>query len=1035
MRIAVPAKRDPRFRGPPVGTVDVDRRRLMADLRSAVEGEVRFSAADRALYAAAGANYRQVPIGVVIPRTLDDVVATVTTARDHDVPILSLGGHTSLAGQGVNVAVVIDFSKYLNRVLDIDPERRLARVEPGVVLDDLRRQAERHGLTFGPDPSTHSHCTLGGMIGNNSCGVHSVMTQFHGPGPTTAHNVHELEILTYRGDRFMVGPTGDDELERIIAGGGAQAEVYRRLRDLRDRVGDEVRRRYPDIPRRVSGYNLNELLPERGFNVARALTGTESTCVTILEAAVHLVPSPPCRTLVVIGYKDAATAADHVPAVLEHRPIGLEGMDETLAQDMTLVGIHDRDLSLLPEGRGWLIVEFGGETKDEADDRGRALIANLERAGTGPAGTRLYDDTKREAHVWKVREAGLGATAFIPGKPDTYEGWEDSAVPPERLGEYLRSLGRLAAKYGYESALYGHYGQGCVHARWNFDLVTRDGIRQFRSFLDEAADLVLSLGGSLSGEHGDGQSRAELLPKMFGDELVDAFREFKSIWDPDWRMNPGKVVDPYRITDNLRLGTSYRPPAVKTHFSYPDDGGSFAHATVRCVGIGNCRRAETEGGVMCPSYMVTREEKHSTRGRARLLFEMLQGRPLRGGWRSREVFDALDLCLSCKGCTNDCPVSVDMPTLKSEFLSHYWKRRPRPRQAYAFGLIDQTARVASRIPGAVNVVTQAPGASRVAKLAAGMAPERSIPRFASQTFTAWYRERGGPKELAGQRLILWPDTFTNHFHPEIGVAAVDVLEHAGYRVEVPDVHVCCGRPLYDYGMLDLARRYLLRTLDVLREDVRAGVPVVGLEPSCLSVFRDELPNMLPGDEDAKRLSRQAFHFSEFLDREGVAPPRLVRSAVLHGHCHHRATGGIDSEQRLLDRMGVHVDLSDSGCCGMAGSFGFEQGHYEVSMACGERALLPNVRKAAGDTFLIADGFSCRTQIEQGQDGRRAMHVAEALQLALDYGPGGPPAGAPPEAACRRPPTRERSGPRTAAVAGVAGALLAAALLGWARRRA
>jgi FAD/FMN-containing dehydrogenase/Fe-S oxidoreductase len=1029
MKIAVPVKTDARFRGPPSGTIEVDRRRLGADLRSAIEGEVRFGAGDRALYAAAGANYRQVPIGVVIPRTIDDVVATVAVARDHDVPILSLGGHTSLAGQGVNVAVVIDFSKYLNRVLEIDPESRLARVEPGVVLDDLRRRAERHGLTFGPDPSTHSHCTLGGMIGNNSCGVHSVMTQFHGPGPTTAHNVHELDVLTYRGDRFRVGPTGDDELERIIAAGGAQGEIYRRLRDLRDRVGDEVRRRYPDIPRRVSGYNLNELLADRGFNIARALTGTESTCVTILEATVHLVPSPRCRTLVVIGYEDAATAADHVPAVLDHRPIGLEGMDETLAQDMTLVGIHDRDLSLLPEGRGWLIAEFGGDTKEEADGKARALIADLERAGDGPTGTQLYDDSEREAHVWKVREAGLGATAFIPGKPDTYEGWEDSAVPPERLGEYLRSLGELAAKYGYESALYGHYGQGCVHARWNFDLVTAEGIGRFRSFLDEAADLVLSLGGSLSGEHGDGQSRAELLPKMFGEELVGAFREFKSIWDPDWRMNPGKVVDPYRITDNLRLGTDYRPPAVDTHFSYPDDGGSFAHATVRCVGIGNCRRVETEGEVMCPSYLVTREEKHSTRGRARLLFEMLQGRPLEGGWRSREVFDALDLCLSCKGCTSDCPVSVDMPTLKSEFLSHYWKRRLRPRHAYAFGLIDQAARIASRIPRAVNLVTQTPGAARVAKLAAGMAPERAIPRFAPRTFTGWYRERGGPKVAAGKRIILWPDTFTNHFHPEIGVAAVEVLEHAGYRVEVPDVHVCCGRPLYDYGMLDLARRYLLRTLDLLRDDIRAGVPVVGLEPSCLAVFRDELPNMLPDDEDAKRLSRQAFHFSEFLNKDDAEVPRLARDALLHGHCHHRATGGIDSERRLLERMGVEVEVCDSGCCGMAGSFGFEQGHYEVSMACGERALLPKVRSAARDALLVADGFSCRTQIEQGQDGRRAIHVAQALQLALDHGPDGPPPGAPPEDGCRRPPARERRAPRAAlAAAGLGGALLGGALL-------
>jgi FAD/FMN-containing dehydrogenase/Fe-S oxidoreductase len=957
--------------------------RLADELRGALEGEVRFGAGDRALYAAAGSNYRQVPIGVVIPKTIDDVVATVALCREHGAPVLSRGGGTSLAGQGVNVAVIMDFSKYLNEILEIDPERKLARVQPGVVLDSLRKEAEsRFGLTFGPDPSTHDHCTLGGMIGNNSCGVHSVMAQFYGPGSTTAHNVHELDVLTYRGDRFVVGRTPDEELAGLIASGSPQGEIYRRLLALRDRVGEEVRRRYPDIPRRVSGYNLNELLPEAGFNVAGALVGTESTCVTVLEATVHLLESPKVRTLAVIGYEDAATAADHVPLVLEHKPLGLEGMDETLAEDMTLVGIHDRELSLMPEGGGWLIVEFGGETKEEADEKARALVAELEKdKRNGPTGTKIYDDKAQEEHIWEVREAGLGATAFIPGKPDTYEGWEDSAVPPERLGEYLRALAKLAAKYEYESALYGHYGQGCVHARWNFDLVTADGIATFRSFLDEASDLVLSLGGSLSGEHGDGQSRAELLPKMFGEDLVAAFREFKSIWDPDWKMNPGKVVDPYRITENLRLGTDYNPPEPETHFAYPDDHGSFAHATVRCVGIGLCRRES--GGVMCPSYMVTKEEKHATRGRARLLFEMLQGDPLEGGWRSDEVMDALDLCLSCKGCTSDCPVSVDMPTLKAEFLSHHYARRLRPRHAYAFGLIDQAARVASRAPGLVNALSRGRLTAPLVKRVAGMAPQREMPEFAPVTFQKWFADRGGPRVQGGKKkILLWPDTFTNHFHPEIGVAAVEVLEAAGYRVEVPTGHVCCGRPLYDYGMLHTARRYLERTLDLLREDIRAGVSVVGLEPSCVAVFKDELVKMLPHDDDALRLSRQIFHFSEFLDREGYEPPVLPGKALLHGHCHHKATGGVSSEQKLLEAMLLEVEAPDSGCCGMAGSFGFEASHYDISMACGERVLLPEVRKAAPETVVVADGFSCRTQIQQGGTGREAVHVAQVLQRAL-----------------------------------------------------
>jgi FAD/FMN-containing dehydrogenase/Fe-S oxidoreductase len=942
---------------------------LEAALQANVEGEVRFSIADRALYAATGSNYRQLPIGVVIPRTTDDVVATLEACREHDAPVTSRGGGTSLAGQAVNVAVVIDFSKYLNRVLEVDPERRLARVQPGVVLDRLREQAEEHGLTFGPDPSTHDHCTLGGMIGANSCGVRSVMAQFYGPGPRTSDNVHELDVLTYRGERLRVGPEG----------AGLPDAVATQLKELSDRYGDLVRDRYPDIPRRVSGYNLDDLLPEQGFHVARALAGTEGTCVTVLEATVHLIHSPPYRTLVVAGYEDAAYAAEHVPIVLEHKPLGLEGVDELLIEDMTLLGKHVHELSLLPDGHGWLVIEVGGDTKAEADDRGREIVRALERAKGHQRGTKIYDDPAGERHIWEVREAGLGATAFIPGQADTYEGWEDSAVPPERLGEYLRALKQLAGRYDYRSALYGHYGQGCVHARWNFDLSSAEGIAKWRRFLDDAADLVLSFGGSLSGEHGDGQSRAELLPKMFGDELVEGFREFKAIWDPDWQMNPGKVVAPNAITSNLRLGVDYRPARVKTHFAYPQDGGSFAHATVRCVGIGNCRK--TKGGVMCPSYMVTMEEKHSTRGRAHLLWSMLQGDEI-ALWESDEVLDALDLCLSCKGCTHECPVNVDMPTLKAEFLAHHYARRPRPRHAYAFGLIDRWARLASRSPAVANALTQAPGISALAKRAAGVHPRRRLPAFANQSLQAWFASRGA--RAGSRRVLLWPDTFTNFFEPHVGIAAVEELEDAGFRVQLPRGRVCCGRPLYDYGFLGLARGYLERTLAALREEIRAGVPLVGVEPSCVAVFRDELVKMFPDDEDAKRLHKQTFHLAEFLEREGAhAPRQMTGRALLHGHCHGRATNGFEPEQRLLEHVGLAVDVPDSGCCGMAGAWGYERDHYDVSVACAERVLLPAVRDAAPQTFVVASGFSCRSQLEQ-LGGTRALHVAEVLRLARGH---------------------------------------------------
>jgi FAD/FMN-containing dehydrogenase/Fe-S oxidoreductase len=1011
---------EPRFAAPPSGTMTLDAQELARDLERAVEGEVRFSNGDRALYATGGSNYRQLPIGVVIPRSVDDVVATVSLCREYEAPVLSRGGGTSLAGQCCNVAVLIDFSKYLNRVLEIDTERRLARVEPGTILDDLRGQAEQAGhLTYGPDPSTHTHCTLGGMIGNNSCGVRSVMTQFTGPGPRTSDNVAELDVLLYDGRRLRVreGTSGDPEIDR-------------RLTELRDRHAEQIRARYPDIPRRVSGYNLDDLLPERGFDVAAALAGTESTCVTLLEATVHLVHSPPYRTLVVLGYADEYEAADDVPRVLEHEPTGLEGVDDVLIKDMTVVGVHAENLSQLPDGHGFLLVELGGETKEEADDKGRKLIAALQKGAGGPRDVKLYDDPAQEEHVWKVREAGLGATAFIPGKADTYEGWEDSAVPPERLGDYLRELRKLAGHYGYESALYGHYGQGCVHARWNFDLMSELGIRKWRSFLDEAADLVLSLGGSISGEHGDGQSKAELLPKMFGDELVGAFREFKSIWDPDWKMNPGKVVDPYPITSNLRLGADFAPPRPKTHFAYPRDGGSFAHATTRCVGIGNCRR--TDGGVMCPSYMVTREEKHTTRGRARLLWEMLNGGELEL-WRSQEVADALDLCLSCKGCTNDCPVSVDMPTLKAEFLSRHYEGRLRPRAAYAFGLIDQAARLATKLPGLTNFLTQTPPFDRALKLAAGIHPRRQIPTFASLTLKDWFAQRPS-RDGGGRRVILWADTFTNHLEPEVGIAVVEALEKAGFLVTIPSGHLCCGRPLYDYGMLDLAESYLRKVLDRLRADIRAGVPVVGIEPSCVAVFKDELVNLWPNDEDARRLSRQSFHFSEFLATEARdwQPPRLEGKAILHGHCHHKATGGTASEQELLRKMGLEVEELEAGCCGMAGGWGYEHGHYDVSIACGERVLLPKVREAPPETLIVADGFSCRSQIEQAQTCRCALHAAQVIQLAREHGPGG--AGSYPERSVARAPAPSlgRRVTRAATLAGL-GALAGAAAVATARR--
>ena len=950
----------------------LDAQALASELRKQLEGEVRFDNGSRALYATDSSNYRQVPIGVVVPRSADDVIATLSTCREFHAPVLSRGGGTSLAGQCCNVAVVLDFSKYMNRILEIDPEKKIARVQPGVVLDWLNEEAKKHKLWFAPDPSTHNRCTFGGMIGNNSCGVHSVQ------GGKTVDNVYTLDVVTYDGLRLIAGATDDAMLQARIKEGGRLGAIYRDLINLRDRYADLIRQNYPKIPRRVSGYNLDQLLPENGFNVARALVGTESTCVTVLEATLRLLDRPPARTLVVLGYPSVYEAADHITDILKFQPLGLEGVDQHLVDDMKKKKLHPENLKFLPEGHGFLLVEFGGEDKRESDAQGRAMMAALKTRPNAPS-MKLYDDEQEESIVWKIRESGLGATARIPGSPDAWEGWEDSAVAPDRLGDYLRALRSLFDRYQYDGALYGHFGQGCVHTRISFDLKTQSGIEKFHSFLDEASSLVVSFGGSLSGEHGDGQSKADYLPKMFGPELMRAFREFKSIWDPEWRMNPGKVLDPYHVTDNLRLGADYHPRVLDTHFTFPDDHGSFAYATERCVGVGECRRRD--GGVMCPSYMVTLEEKHSTRGRTHLLFEMLQGQELKKGWRSKEVKEALDLCLSCKGCKSDCPINVDMATYKSEFLSHYYKRRLRPRSAYAFGLIFWWARIASLWPRLVNWVTHAPVLSAIFKWLGGVHQEREIPKFADETFRHWFERRAIHNE-GKQRVLLWPDTFNNHFTPQTSIAAVEVLEAAGYQVIIPKKPLCCGRPLYDYGMLTTAKKWLHQILEQLRDEIRLGTPLVGLEPSCVAVFRDELCNLMPNDEDAQRLKQQSFLLSEFLvERANYHPPRLEREAIVQAHCHHHAIFKTDSEKELLKRLGVKFDLLKSGCCGMAGGFGYETPHYDVSVACGERVLLPRVRETPDDTLVIADGFSCREQIEQLGE-RHALHVAEVAQMAL-----------------------------------------------------
>ena len=959
-------------------TVDADA--LQRDLRTAIEGEVRFAAVDRALYATDASNYRQVPIGVVIPRTIDDVIAAMQVCQQHRAPVVARGAGTSIAGQTCNVAVVIDSSKHLHRVLGIDRAAGRARVQPGVVLDHLKHEAIKQGLTFGPDPGTHRWCTLGGMIGNNSCGVHSMLSEFYGPGPQTAHHVDTLDVVTYRGARMRLGATSDEDFRRIVSSGGPQAELYGRLKTFQERYADAIRREFPEIPRRISGYNLPALLPENGFHVGRAVVGSECTLVYVLEAMLHLDRYFPHTVLVVLGYRNIFEAADAVPAIIDYHPIGLEGVDDILIRTGKHSGIHDEALALLPPGRGWLYAEFAGDTPEEARDHANVFVSHL-RESPHPPAIRVCETKDQQKQLWDVREAGGPAVPAIDGERAMCAGWDDSAVAPDKLGRYLRDLHELYSKYDYTADLFGHFGQGCVHCRVDFELHTIEGVAKFRSFMQDAADLVHRYGGSLSGEHGDGQARGELLSRMYSTEIVQAFREFKSIWDPDWKMNPGKVIDANPLDQDLRVGPGSHHDDPDTHFHYRGDGDSFAGATLRCVGIGKCRKQDE--GTMCPSYMVTREEKHATRGRAHLLYEMLRGEQIKDGWASKDVFDALDLCLACKGCKGECPVKVDMATYKAEFLSHYYQHHWRPRTAFAFGLIHTWATVAAYAPRLVNLFTQTPGLRQVAKFVAGMSPRRRVPPFAPFTFREWFRQRPAPANAPErQRVILWPDTFNNHFHPETAIAAVEVLESSGFSVEIPRAHLCCGRPLYDYGMLDAAEQRLRDVIDALYREIDDGIPIVALEPSCAAVFRDELKSLFPDDARARRLSTLVHSLAEFLTTYEDRVPLLTlrRKAIVHGHCHQKALVGMRDDLRVLDRLGVDYEVVDSGCCGMAGSFGFEREHYDVAQAIGERRLLPQVRNGGADVLIVANGFSCREQIAESTD-RVAMHLADLLALA------------------------------------------------------
>lgn len=934
----------------------------------------------RALYSSDASLYRVVPQAVVAPRDVDELPAVLAVCRDLGVPLTPRGAGTSVAGNAVGPGVVVDFSRHLGAVLDVDPQARTATVQPGTVLATLQRAAAPHGLRFGPDPSTHNRATLGGMIGNNACGSRAL-----GYG-RTADNVVALDLLTGAGERLTVGAG-------LPADG---APLLHHLHALTAAHLATIRTELGRFGRQVSGYSLEHLLPEKGFDVPKMLVGTEGTCGVVLGATVRLVEAPRHTVLVALGYPDMASAGDAVPPLLAFSPVAVEGLDARIVQAL-LAQRGAGSVPDLPRGNGWLFVELGGDDLGDLEARGREVAA-----ASGALEARVVTDAAQAARLWRIREDGAGLAGRSAQNRPAHAGWEDSAVPPERLGAYLREFDALMHQYALTGMPYGHFGDGCLHMRIDFPLDAPGGTGVFRDFLVDAAKLVAAHGGSMSGEHGDGRARSELLPHMYSPAALALFADVKDLFDPQSLLNPGVIVRPDPLDAAIRVAAAppVRRPVARLALAYAHDGGDFSTAVHRCTGVGKCRADTTgAGGVMCPSYLATREEKDSTRGRARALQEMVNGTLVTGSWRSPEVHAALDLCLACKGCASDCPTGIDMASYKAEVLHQAYRGRLRPASHYLLGRLPRWARLASVAPALVNGVLRIAPLAALAKAVGGIDQRRPLPSFARRTFRRRFADRTSRRPSAATAprgpVVLWADTFTDHFSPEVGLAAVEVLETAGFEVRLPPKGLCCGLTWISTGQLDAARTILSRSVDALAPLVAQGIPVVGLEPSCTAVFRGDATELL-GDRtasgaDVGAVASGVVTLAELLTaRAPDLPASLDLSdvdAVAQPHCHQHAVLGWDADAALLRSAGARV-TAVGGCCGLAGNFGVEKGHYEVSVAVARTALLPAVEKAVAqdpDAVVLADGFSCRTQLDQ-LAGRSGVHLAQLLAERLGRRP-------------------------------------------------
>ena len=946
--------------------------------------DIREDLTTRAAYVSDASIYRRLPEAVAEPRSVEEVRELLALAKERGWSVVSRGGGTSVAGNAIGDGLVIDTSRHFNRILSIDPEAMTATIEPGVICDQLRSAASEFGLTYGPDPSTHSRCTIGGMVANNACGSHSVAWG------TSADNLVSLKVML-----------ADGRVVELHEGGTSEPGIDRALTGIRDRHLAMLRTELGQFPRQVSGYGLHYLLGEKGFDAAKAFAGTEGTCGVITELTVRLVRRPAHTALAVLGFEDAFEAATAAPKLRVPGVYTIEGMGADLLDALRTRQGQEHAGGELPRGGGWLYCEVGADTLEEAEAAARTLPGLVPENVVDSV---IVSDAGQARALWRIREAGAGIVTRLPDGGEAWPGWEDSAVPPARLGEYLRDLYDLLHELGLTGIPFGHFGEGCVHIRISFDLGTEEGMATYRTFIERAARLVHRYGGSVSGEHGDGRARSELLATIYSPEALAAFAAFKAVFDPDGVFNPGVLVDPEPIDQGVRPGPGARTFELTPVHAFSRDGGSFSSAVNRCVGVGSCR---SDVGAMCPSFQATHDEVHSTRGRARSLAEMLRGESITDGWKSKETLEALDLCLSCKACASECPVNVDMATYKAEFLHHHYRhglssflgRNRRPMAHFTMGWMPLLMRIVEKVPLSfrlINLLESHRGVEELTKRLGGIEPRRRMITFAEQPLTRWFRGRpaarsgGGPAETRPS-VVLWPDTFTNFSADAPGRAAVEVLEAMGYRVLMPMGNVCCGLTWHSTGQLEMTQKVLRQTLDVMEPLIEAGYPIIGLAPSCTVMLQEEITELLPGDPRARRVTELTTTIGAFAARHlaegGAWPFRELATeagpagAVCQVHCHQQSMSGYGPELEVLAKLGVDTAVVGGGCCGLAGNWGFEPGHYEVSQTLGERELFPAIRSAADGTIVLADGFSCRTQIAQGT-GADGVHLAEVMRAAL-----------------------------------------------------